>query len=248
METSSNIEIAEEMMSVAKVTRFTFAALIFVYQAAPAEKRKTESRACLAGKERRKAESMEKEAFIELVEANPVVAAIKDDDGLKRCLESDINVVFVLYGDVISIREIVHRLKKGNKTVLVHVDLISGLAPKEVSVDFIRKYTEADGIITTRRNLTEYAKSLGMNTVLRYFMIDSLVLENIKKQSKAEIQPDIIEILPAILVPDFIERIRKICKAPLMASGLVTSKQETLHALNAGAIAVSTTNQTIWFS
>lgn len=28
METSSNIEIAEEMMSVAKVTRFTFAALI----------------------------------------------------------------------------------------------------------------------------------------------------------------------------------------------------------------------------
>ena len=33
-----------------------------------------------------------------------------------------------------------------------------------------------------------------------------------------------------------------------MASGLVTSKQETLHALNAGAIAVSTTNQTIWFS
>lgn len=73
---------------------------------------------------------MEKEAFIELVEANPVVAAIKDDDGLKRCLESDIDVVFVLYGDVISIRDIVHRLKKGNKTVLVHVDLISGLAPK----------------------------------------------------------------------------------------------------------------------
>ena len=63
---------------------------------------------------------MEKEAFIELVEANPVVAAIKDDDGLKRCLESDIDVVFVLYGDVISIRDIVHRLKKGNKTVLVH--------------------------------------------------------------------------------------------------------------------------------
>ena len=61
------------------------------------------------GKVRRKAESMEKEAFIELVEANPVVAAIKDDDGLKRCLESDIDVVFVLYGDVISIRDIVHR-------------------------------------------------------------------------------------------------------------------------------------------
>ncbi len=191
---------------------------------------------------------MEREEFIELVEANPVVAAVKDDDGLERCLHSDIDVVFVLYGDVISIRDIVQRLKEGGKTVLVHVDLISGLAPKEVSVDFIQKYTEADGIISTRRNLTEYARSLGMNTVLRYFMIDSLALQNIRRQSKAETQPDIIEILPAILVPDFISRIRKICKVPLMASGLVTNKQETLHALNAGAIAVSTTNQEIWFS
>ena len=189
---------------------------------------------------------MEREEFIDLVEANPVVAAIKDDDGLERSLHSEIDVVFVLYGDVISIRDIVHRLKEGGKTVLVHVDLISGLAPKEVSVDFIQKYTEADGIISTRRNLTEYARSLGMNTVLRYFMIDSLALQNIRRQSKAETQPDIIEILPAILVPDFISRIRKICKVPLMASGLVTNRQETLHALNAGAIAVSTTNQEIW--
>ena len=103
---------------------------------------------------------MESEKFIELVEANPVVAAIKDEDGLEKCLHSDIDVVFVLYGDVISIRDIVHRLKENGKTVLVHVDLISGLAPKEVSVEFIRKYTEADGIISTRRNLTEYARSL----------------------------------------------------------------------------------------
>lgn len=191
---------------------------------------------------------MKCEKFIELVEANPVVAAIKDEDGLEKCLHSDIDVVFVLYGDVISIRDIVHRLKENGKTVLVHVDLISGLAPKEVSVEFIRKYTEADGIISTRRNLTEYARSLGMNTVLRYFMIDSLALQNIQKQSRAEIQPDIIEILPAILMPDFITRIRKVCKVPLMASGLVTCKKETLHALNAGAIAVSTTNQSIWFA
>lgn len=191
---------------------------------------------------------MEKKEFISLVEANPVIAAIKDDNGLERCLQSDIDIVFVLYGDVITIRNIVHRLKKGKKTVLVHVDLISGLAQKEISVEFIHKYTEADGIISTRRNLTEYAKSLGMNAVLRYFMIDSLALQNIQRQSKADIQPDIIEILPAILVPNFISRIRKICKVPLMASGLVTNKQETLTALNAGAIAVSTTNQEIWFS
>lgn len=40
METSSNIEIAEEMMSVAKVTRFTFAALIlYIRQHQPKRER-----------------------------------------------------------------------------------------------------------------------------------------------------------------------------------------------------------------
>lgn len=40
METSSNIEIAEEMMSVAKVTRFTFATLIlYIRQYQPKRER-----------------------------------------------------------------------------------------------------------------------------------------------------------------------------------------------------------------
>ena len=165
-----------------------------------------------------------KQELMDAIQEMPVIAAVKDDAGLCSALTNEnIRVVFVLYGDICNISSIVRRIHETGRFAVVHIDLIAGLAGKEVAVDFIRNTTEADGIITTRRNLTEYAKSLGMNTVLRYFMIDSLVLENIKKQSKAEIQPDIIEILPAILVPDFIERIRKICKAPLMASGLVTS-------------------------
>ena len=45
----------------------------------------------------------------------PVIAAIKDDAGLERCLDSDIQIVFVLYGDIVSIPEIVDRIKKKSK-------------------------------------------------------------------------------------------------------------------------------------
>ena len=45
----------------------------------------------------------------------PVIAAIKDDAGLERCLDSDIQIVFVLYGDIVSIPEIVDRIKKKGK-------------------------------------------------------------------------------------------------------------------------------------
>ena len=189
---------------------------------------------------------MKHEQFIDLVEANPVVAAVKDDAGLEKCIASDIGVVFVLYGDIVSIPGIVSRLNAAGKTVLVHMDLITGLAPKEVPVDFIHAKTSADGIISTRSNLIEHAASLGMNTVLRYFMIDSIALRNVQRQSEARVQPDIVEILPAILLPEFISKIKAITRVPLMASGLVTTKKEVLNALNAGAVAVSTTDQRLW--
>lgn len=189
---------------------------------------------------------MKHEQFIDLVEANPVVAAVKDDAGLEKCLASDIGVVFVLYGDIVSIPGIVSRLNAAGKIVLVHMDLITGLAPKEVSVDFIHAKTSAAGIISTRSNLIEHAASLGMNTVLRYFMIDSIALRNVQRQSESRMQPDIVEILPAILLPEFISKIKAITRVPLMASGLVTTKKEVLNALNAGAVAVSTTDQRLW--
>ena len=37
--------------------------------------------------------------FKDALEDSPVIAAIKDDNGLKECLKSDIQVVFILYGE-----------------------------------------------------------------------------------------------------------------------------------------------------
>ena len=39
------------------------------------------------------------------------------------------------------------------KKAIVHVDLILGLSSKEISVDFIKKYTKADGIISMKPTL-----------------------------------------------------------------------------------------------
>ena len=45
--------------------------------------------------------------FYDMVEANPVIAAIKDMDGLEQCCRvPDIKVVFILYGDICNIADI----------------------------------------------------------------------------------------------------------------------------------------------
>ena len=48
---------------------------------------------------------------------------------------------------------------------MVHVDLISGLSPKEISVEYLQEHTEADGIISTKPSLIKKAKELGIPVI-----------------------------------------------------------------------------------
>ena len=182
--------------------------------------------------------------YYNAIESNPVVAAVKDSEGLARCCESeDIQAVFILFGDICSIGEIVDRVKESGKLALVHVDLVLGLSSKEIAVDYIKEHTRADGIITTKPLLIKRGKELSMCTVLRYFLIDSMAVENIRYQQHT-VKPDFIEVLPG-LMPQIIKKICRLSRAPIIAGGLITDREAVLGALSAGAIAVSTTNQDV---
>ena len=191
---------------------------------------------------------MKNREFINKIEINPIIAAVKDDEGLNVALTEDVEIIFVLYGDICTIPGIVSRIKKADKVAMVHVDLITGLNnSKEVCLDFIKNNTEADGIITTKSNLISHARELGLNTVLRYFILDSLALQNIEKQARSSgIKPDIIEFLPGIVLPKMIRRINKVSRVPIIAGGLIADKEDVMNALDAGAMAISTTNPDVW--
>ncbi len=186
--------------------------------------------------------------FIEKVEITPIIAAVKDDEGLKKALKEDVEIIFVLYGDVCTIPEIVMQIKKANKVAMVHVDLITGLNnSREICIDFIKNNTEADGIITTKSNLIAHAKELGLNTVLRYFILDSMALTNIEKQAANKaVRPDLIEFLPGIVLPKMIKRINKVSRVPIIAGGLISDKEDVMNALDSGCIAISSTNEDVW--
>lgn len=186
--------------------------------------------------------------FLDKIEASPIIAAVKDDNELQRCLDTDVEVVFILYGDVCSIPDIVARVKDGGRTAMVHLDLIAGLAQKEEAVDYIHCRTRADGIITTRANLIRRAKSLGLATVLRFFILDSLALQNIEKQAQAHhsAQPDVIEILPGAIVPKVIRLICGMSRVPVIAGGLIHDREDVMNALRNGAVAISTSTADVW--
>ena len=186
--------------------------------------------------------------FYDAVEANPVIAAVKNDSGLQTATAmEEIQVIFVLYGDICTIPEIVEKIKDSGKKALVHIDLIAGLSAKEVSVEFIKRQTNADGIITTKPALVRRAKELGLFTVLRFFVIDSLALKNIEnlESQHGMSRPDVIEVLPGVM-PKVLQKIAKVSRIPMIAGGLVTDREDVIQALAAGAMAVSATNQEVW--
>ena len=186
--------------------------------------------------------------FYDAVDANPVIAAVKSDAGLQAAVEmEEIQVIFVLYGDVCTIPEILERIKAAGKKAMVHIDLIAGLSAKEISVEFIARQTRADGIITTKPALVRRAKELGIFAVLRFFVIDSLALKNIEnlEMQCGTSRPDFIEVLPGVM-PKVLGRIAKVSRIPMIAGGLITEKEDVIAALSAGAIAVSSTNQDVW--
>ncbi|MBO7353952.1 MAG: glycerol-3-phosphate responsive antiterminator [Lachnospiraceae bacterium] len=179
-----------------------------------------------------------------MVEECPVIAAIKDEAGLENCLDTDIGIVFVLFGDICSISDIVNTLKEHGKTAMVHIDLITGLGSKEIAVDYIKRMTSADGIISTKPMLIKRAKELGLFTIQRFFVLDSLALENISKQTDVH-NTDLIEILPGVM-PKIISRITGMINIPVIAGGLISDKEDVISALDAGAVAVSTTKREVW--
>ena len=187
--------------------------------------------------------------FYDAVEANPVnLPTVKSDAGLQAAVEmEEIQVIFVLYGDVCTIPEILERIKAAGKKAMVHIDLIAGLSAKEISVEFIARQTRADGIITTKPALVRRAKELGIFAVLRFFVIDSLALKNIEnlEMQCGTSRPDFIEVLPGVM-PKVLGRIAKVSRIPMIAGGLITEKEDVIAALSVGAIAVSSTNQDVW--
>lgn len=185
-----------------------------------------------------------KKEFREALENSPIIAAVKDDEGLKKCLSSDSGIIFILYGDIVTIAEIVEAVKDSGRLAMVHLDLIAGLSSKEIAVDFLKKYTRADGIITTKPTLVKRAKELGLYTVLRLFLIDSMAYENIERQVKSA-RPDLIEVLPA-LMPKIVAKVCGISSIPVIAGGLVSEKEDIMALLQAGVTSVSSTNETVW--
>lgn len=179
-----------------------------------------------------------------LLADNPIIAAIRDEDDLENAVKSRAQIVFVLYGDIINIPDIAKKLTDYNKKVFVHLDMIGGLKADQAGVKFIKKYVNPYGIITTKAANIKYGNQEGLITIQRMFIVDSLSFKTGIKSLK-EVCPQAIEVMPGVS-SDIIKRMKLKINLPIIAGGLISQKSDIYNAIDAGAVAISTTCRRLW--
>ncbi|GGK07099.1 glycerol uptake operon antiterminator regulatory protein [Lentibacillus kapialis] len=173
-----------------------------------------------------------------------VVPAIRQMKDFEKALESEQNTIIFLETRLAQLKSLVKYSKRSEKQVLLHFDLIQGLKADEYGMEFLIREIKPDGIISTRGNIIKLAKKHKLLAIQRMFLLDSMALDH-NLALIDRFKPDCIELLPG-LIPDIIEQINVETGIPVVAGGLIRNQKEVSSALDAGAVAVSTSNRELW--
>ena len=176
------------------------------------------------------------------LERSPIIAAVQNNMIL-TALESPVEIIFNLKVSILEIAECIKRVHLKGKKIFIHIDLADGIGKDKKGVEYLAGLG-VDGIITTRPQLIRYANEAGLATVQRFFALDSKGVGSIGEMLEST-NPDLIEIMPGI-ASKVIKRF-KCTDIPVIAGGLIETKQELTDALKNGAEAVSTGKRELWY-
>ncbi len=173
---------------------------------------------------------------------NKIIAAVnadKFDDALK----SKVNTIFFLAPNINTLPRLTTSAHEANKEIFVHMDMAEGIAKDKYGIEYV-KDLGVDGIISTRSNIIKMAKKCGLKTVQRFFVIDSHSVD-VTVETLNTTMPDMIEIMPGVAAK-VIDKIKKKTNLPIIAGGLIETKEEADTAIEIGAYTVSTGNIDLW--
>lgn len=164
----------------------------------------------------------------------PSIFTMKDFD---RFIKSPYEYCILLDFHVNMLSHAIQELHANGKKGIVHLDLVKGLTSDEYGTEFLCQKIGADGVISTKAKVIEYAKKNGKIAILRLFLIDSKSLEK-GLQLINVLQPDYIEILPGIAY-DIIPYIHQKTEIPMIGGGLIKSVEQIERCIDSGMCAVT---------
>ena len=171
----------------------------------------------------------------------PAARTVKQFD---QVVESEFEYIVLLEVHLSHLRGIKQEADRRGKKLIIHADLVHGLKTDNFAADYLCNDIRPAGIISTRSNMILKAKSRGILAIQRVFLIDTIALE--KSYSLIEqTAPDYIELLPGI-IPEMIAEVYNRTGIPVITGGLIRTDDQITAAIEAGAVAITTSNKELW--
>lgn len=173
-----------------------------------------------------------------------IIPAVSNHQELKKFIQSDLAYGILMNFQLAQLPELVAEMKKNNKKVLIHSELIRGLSSDEYGAIYLIQTLKVDGIISSKPKVIDICKKRHVIGVLRFFLKDSISLEQ-SLEVASKVKPDYLEILPASCT-DIIPEIQSRINCPIMMGGLIRSEEQIRKCIFSGAEAVTTSNPLFW--
>ena len=157
------------------------------------------------------------------------------------------SMVFVQAGELADIPKALEPFRNkplDDLTVLLHLDLVHGLAHDEAALRYIVELDRADGIVTVHHHLVALARRLNLLSIVSLFLQDTRAVgRGIAVIEKS--RPDAIELLPSVAATAVADRFAQI-HTPRIAGGLIYNLNSVQQVLDSGCRAASTSNRALW--
>ncbi len=177
----------------------------------------------------------------------PIIPYLTVGAELRPSLLSAASIVFLQGGELSQLPSLLEPFKReplAHLPVMLHLDLIDGLAKDEAAVRYIATLGRVAGIITVRHQLATAARKLGLLSIVRLFPQDTRAVERgLTVIGKS--RPDAVELLPGVAAIEVADRFDEL-PIPRIAGGLVRTADTAQRILASGCRAVSASSPALW--
>lgn len=175
---------------------------------------------------------------------NNIIPAVKSVKGFEQFLQTDYEYCVLMNLHLSILHRIVEKAHAADKKCLLHLDLINGLTSDEYGAEYAIQSINVDGLVSTKNSVIKIAKKKKVMAIYRVFLIDNHSLT--KSMTRVnELRPDFVEVLPA-LAYKVIPKIKEVTSVPIIGGGLITCKEDINECIEAGIIAVTTSDSNLW--
>ncbi len=175
----------------------------------------------------------------------PIIPAIRKPELVDQAIASRGRLIYLLTGDPENVESMIRKIVSAGKVPIVNLDLLNGFSRDKYAVNFLKR-AGAGGIISTHLDPLRHALAIGLYGVQRTFLLDSGAMDTIANQLR-NTPVHALEILPALVAPKIVDRVRAIsADLPIVGGGLISNMKEVESLLAQGLSAVSTSNLEMW--